>query len=257
MRAILTFHSIDDSASVISYPPARFEALLKGLVDRGIPILDLDRLLAPGTMSGVAITFDDGMASVARHALPVLRDHGAPAHLFLSCGPVAHAAAWPAQPSDIPSFPMLDWAGVEDLVRGGFLIENHTVTHPDLRELSSQQIEAECEACDEEVSRRLGRRPKYFAYPFGYYDETAVEVVRRRYAGAVTTELKALGADEDPALLPRLDAYYLESGLLFRNLETAPVQVYLSARSFLRSVRGSQVIPESGLLVAARRAFLG
>lgn len=257
MRAILTFHSVDDSGSVISYPPARFEALVRALVEGGTPVLDLPTLLSPGCVSGVALTFDDGMASVARHALPVLRAHGLPAHLFLTTGPIGASAPWPAQPAGVPSFPMLDWAGVEALVEGGFFIENHTVSHPDLRTLDAAAMEAELEASDDEIERRTGRRPRFFAYPFGYFDDESVEVARRRYEGTVTTELRALSRREDPALLPRLDTFYLDRPLLYTNLSSRPARAYLSLRSFLRSLRGTQVIPEAGVLRAARRAFLG
>src|SRR6516164_7287159 len=59
MRAILTFHSIDDSGSVLSYPPRTFERLLLALQHSGIPLLDLDTLLRAETKTGVALTFDD------------------------------------------------------------------------------------------------------------------------------------------------------------------------------------------------------
>ena len=76
MHAILTFHSIDEKDSVISYSPHYFSLLLQELVNLGIPVLDLDTLLQPGTTRGVAITFDDGMQSVHRNAMPVLQEHG-------------------------------------------------------------------------------------------------------------------------------------------------------------------------------------
>ncbi len=70
MHAILTFHSIDDKGSVISYSPGHFRLLLEVLARQQIPVLDLDTLLAPGTRKGVAITFDDGIsrASTCWHA---------------------------------------------------------------------------------------------------------------------------------------------------------------------------------------------
>ncbi len=256
MRAILTFHSIDDSGSVISYPPKLFETLIRALARSGVPILDLPTLLTPGCVSGVAITFDDGMCSVRQHALPVLQHYDAPAHLFLTTGPVPQDAPWPSQPSDIPSFPMLSWDDVDALTKGGMFIENHTHTHPDMRSLDRDQMQTECALSDEFIEARTGRKPRYFAYPFGYYSSEAVAFADERYEATVTTELRSLGPDEALALLPRLDSFYLKTPKLFEQLESRPVQAYLSLRSFLRSVRGSQVIPESGLAAAARRAFL-
>ena len=256
MRAILTFHSVDDSGSVISYPPARFWALLECLGRAGLPVVDLDTLLSSGSTPGVAITFDDGMRSVVQHALPALRAHRMPAHLFLSTAPVGRAEPWPDQPSGIPSFPMLSWDEVEALAEGGVLIEGHTHSHPDMRLLSQDGLQQECERADALIHEHTGRRPSYFAYPFGYFDARALDFARARYRGAVTTELRALGAHEDPAALPRLDTFYLKSEELLRHLASAPVQAYLSARSVLRTWRGSQVIPDRGALAALRRAFL-
>jgi peptidoglycan/xylan/chitin deacetylase (PgdA/CDA1 family) len=82
MRAILTFHGMDDSGSVLSYPPKMFDRLLVALQRSGIPVLDLDTLLRQDTKTGVALTFDDGMRSLFSEGLPILRNHAAPAHCF-------------------------------------------------------------------------------------------------------------------------------------------------------------------------------
>src|SRR5262245_11584446 len=63
VRAVLTFHSIDDSGSILSYPPKTFGKLLDALKRCDIPILDLSALMQPYTPRGVALTFDDGMRS--------------------------------------------------------------------------------------------------------------------------------------------------------------------------------------------------
>ena len=64
MRAILTFHSIEASGSVVSFDARLFEALLADLIKKAIPIRNLDTLLASDAINGVAFTFDDGMKSV-------------------------------------------------------------------------------------------------------------------------------------------------------------------------------------------------
>ena len=239
MRAILTFHSVDDSGSVLSYPPRTFAALLDGLRGAGIPVLDLDALLANDAAHGVAITFDDGMRNVLTHALPVLRDHGAPAHLFLTTDAVGRER-WATPRSPEPAFDMLAWPEVEQLHAGGVHIECHTHTHPDVRTLETARILDECETADAHIERRLGRRPRYFAYPFGFHDARTREAVRPRYRASVTTQLRMLGARDDAAALPRLDAYYLQSPWIFRRLDGAVPRAYLGLRGALRRVRGSE-----------------
>lgn len=240
MHAILTFHSIDDSGSVLSYSPQLFRLLLAHLAERAIPVLDLDTLLDPATSRGVAITFDDGMQSVRRHALPVLREHDAPAHLFATTGAIGTDQPWPEQPCDGHTFSMLDWDDIDALHAGGVRIECHTHNHPDMRTLSDERMTGECAQADELIEQRLGRRPRFLAYPFGYHNRAVRAFAATHYRGAVTTELKTLAGKTDPAALPRLDSFYLQSARMIRGLDSLSMRGYLAARNVLRNWRGSQ-----------------
>jgi peptidoglycan/xylan/chitin deacetylase (PgdA/CDA1 family) len=240
MRAILTFHSIDDSGSVVSCSPKIFARLLAVLAQKKIPVCDLETLLRPETRRGVAITFDDGMRSVHRVALPVISDFGATAHVFITTNAVGDSRTWPRQPADIPSFEMLDWHEIEQLHEAGISIESHTHTHPDMRTLTQEHMEDECGTADSMIEKYLGRRPVYFAYPFGYHGKPAREFVARHYHGAVTTELRMLGQCDDTAAIPRIDSYYLQSETIINHIDSLPVRGYLAARNILRNWKGSQ-----------------
>ena len=240
MKAIITFHSIDPSGTVLSYPPDAFASLLRGLQLSGLPLLTLDQILKPETDRGVVLTFDDGLSSVYTAALPVLRDFKAPAHLFLTTSMVGNSNQWTGQPDKAPAFDMLSWQQLETLHEAGVRIESHTHTHPDLRTLSTQQIEAECEQADTVIKNAVGRAPTYFAYPYGYRNKQASTCIQNRYKAAVTTELNWLGAHLDLAGLPRLDSYYLRGSWMRGHLDSAGSRLYLALRSRLRSLKGSQ-----------------
>ena len=237
MRAILTFHSIDDSGSVLSYPPKTFRKLLDALERCDIPILDLDTLLRPDTPCGVALTFDDGIRTVFTEALPILRSHSAPAHLFLTTGVVGVTNRWPSQPPAAPVFEMLRWSEIEALQSAGMRIEAHTVSHPDLRQLSGTELRDECESADETIASRLGVRPRYFAYPYGHSDARVRAFTRDRYAGSFTTDLRMLQREEDKAALPRLDAYYLRREAVFGDLRSLQSRAFLGLRGAIRLLR--------------------
>jgi peptidoglycan/xylan/chitin deacetylase (PgdA/CDA1 family) len=236
MKAILTFHSIDDSGSVLSFPQAAFASLLEGLTSSGVPLVSLDRLLETGSARGIAITFDDGIESLYSSALPVLRSYAVPAHLFLTTASVGTDNRWPGQPGAAPAFDMLSWDQVARLYAAGIRIESHSHRHPDLRTLDSAGILEECEQADRLIERRLGRRPAYFAYPYGYFDDRVCDCVRGRYDAAVTTDLRAMKTREDPARLPRIDSYYLRQEWLRRRWGSVPFRGYLSLRRMLRKL---------------------
>jgi peptidoglycan/xylan/chitin deacetylase (PgdA/CDA1 family) len=237
VRAILTFHSVDESGSVLSYPPRTFDMLLDALDRSGIPILELDELLRPETPCGVALTFDDGIRTVLTEALPILRSHSAKAHLFLTTGFAGVSEPRPDQARSTPTFETLRWHEIEALHGMGIRIEAHTASHPDLCRLSDDAVRAECESADETIEARLGVRPRYFAYPYGRSNARVRAFTRTRYAGSLTTDLRMLRHQEDTAELPRLDAYYLRHRLIFDDLRSLHTRAFLAFRRALRRVR--------------------
>jgi peptidoglycan/xylan/chitin deacetylase (PgdA/CDA1 family) len=237
VRAILTFHSIDNSGSVLSYPPTTFRRLLDALEHRNLPVLDLDTLLLAETKRGIALTFDDGIRTVFTEALPILRAHGVPAHLFLTTGVIGETNRWRGQPASAPVFTMLQWSEIEALQKGGIRIEAHTVNHPDLRQLSEEALLEECEAAEQMIAARLGRTPYYFAYPYGSSNARVRNFARSRYRGSLTTDLRPLSSEEDLAALPRLDSYYFRHHMIFGNLEAPRARALLGLRRVLRQLK--------------------
>src|SRR4029078_11619574 len=98
---------------------------------------------------------------------------------------------------------MLRWRDIEALQHAGIHIETHTESHPDLRQLSEDALRAECERADETIALLLGRRPRYFSYPYGLNDTRVRSFARERYVASLTGEIRTLRHKEDPAALPR------------------------------------------------------
>jgi peptidoglycan/xylan/chitin deacetylase (PgdA/CDA1 family) len=235
-RAVLTFHSIDDRASVLSYPVTAFARLLEDLARAAIPVLPFDELLRCDR--GVTLTFDDGMRSVHENALPVLRDHGCKAHLFVTTGYLGADNRWPTQPPAAPRYEMMGWDKVERCAAQGLTIESHTRTHPDLRTLTPTQAVEECRAADADIERHIGVRPRFMAYPYGAFNAAVRSVVGPRYAACFSTRLDYLHVDAPLAAVPRLDMYYLRSAALSQRMLEPAVQRYIGLRRVLRGLRG-------------------
>lgn len=238
MRAVLTFHGVDGSGSVLSVRPDTLASLVAGLRRSGHAIVPLIELLdGPAHERRVALTFDDGFRSVAQAALPVLSEAGVTATLFLVTGAVGSDNRWPGQPPGMPVFPMLDWDGVEALHGAGWQIESHGASHADLRTLGDAALDEDLGRAQAEIERRLGRRPDVFAYPYGYLDERVVACARRHHAWAVTTRMASLDAASDPHRVPRIDAYYLQPAWLHGRLDRVAGRLWLAGRRRLRALR--------------------
>jgi peptidoglycan/xylan/chitin deacetylase (PgdA/CDA1 family) len=234
--AILTYHSIDNSGSVISVAPELFRRHVYALIASGVPVVPLSEIRA--RTGSLALTFDDGFRNFAEHALPVLERYHLPATVFVVSGYCGGCNDW-SQPRgiQIPTLPLMDWAQLQEVVRRGVTLGAHTVTHPVLTGLPDSQILRELQDCRSEVEDRTGTPVESFAYPYGASDHRVRALARRDFTIACGASLRFVNGRSEPSDLPRLDAYYLKEPWLVRNLLGRTAGAYLAARRFLRELR--------------------
>src|SRR5579864_948607 len=163
--AILTYHSLDDSGSVISISPSSFRGQMEFLARSGIPVVPLEKI--QNARESIALTFDDGFQNFIQHALPVLEQHAFPATIFVVSGYCGRRNNWPGQTAGAaPDLPLLSWDELSALPPS-ISIGAHTATHQNLRHLPAQRRESELRECRAEIEQRLGRRVRSLAYPYG------------------------------------------------------------------------------------------
>lgn len=240
MRAIVTYHSIDPSGSVISVAPDAFRAHVAWLAASDVRVTTVGALLAlPADASAVALTFDDAVANFATEAWPALRAAGLTATLFVVTDYVGRANDWGTRGHRIPRLDLLSWEALGRLAAEGVLIEAHSRTHPDLRAVDPARLADEMEGSAERLARELGQRPEGFAYPYGAHDERVVNQARGAWRWACTTELGALRGGDDPHRLPRLDAYYLRTPDGWADWDTPAFRRRLRLRALARRARAA------------------
>ncbi|MEP7380302.1 MAG: polysaccharide deacetylase family protein [Gemmatimonadota bacterium] len=210
MRAILTYHSIDESGSPISVGREAFRAHARWLASGTVRVLPLAELMAaPDDTDAVSITFDDGFVNFAEEAAPLLQQGSLPSTVFVVPEHVGGTNDWEGHAvPGIPSLPLMSWKTLGSLAGSGVTLGAHTRRHRDLTRVTGAALEDEVAGCVERMAAELGQRPATFAYPYGAVDATAATVARDVFAYACTTEFRVLRRDEDRALLPRLDMFY-------------------------------------------------
>lgn len=242
MKAILTYHSVDDSGSAVSVSPDTFRRHVRWLASGRVRVVTVPELLAlPPASDAVAITFDDGLRSFGDVAAPLLAEHGLPVTLFVVCDRVGTTSAWADAATrrgpKVPAFPLLDWPALRQLADRGVELGAHTRTHRELTRVRGAALAEEVDGCAARIAAETGRRPRAFAYPYGAVDGAALAVVERAYDWACTTELRALAAEDRPHLLPRLDAYYLQAPGALESWGSAAFRRRLWLRAGARRVR--------------------
>src|SRR3954447_13891864 len=140
----------------------------------------------------IVISFDDGYLSHYTHALPVLHKLGWPGVLNLEVNNVLTAG-------DISQ------SQVRTLIRAGWEVDSHTLTHPDLTAVSATQLQHELAGSRAFLRSHFHVPVNFFCYPAGRYDATVEAAVRAAgYRLATTTRPGVAGPHGDPFALPRI-----------------------------------------------------
>ncbi len=243
MRAILTYHSIDHSESVISTSEKAFRRHVAWLRSASLKVVSVPELLTLGDdADAVALTFDDGFANFGQTVAPMLADAGLTATVFVVTDCVGGTNSWEFRSgASVPLLPLMDWNQLSQLHERGFTIAAHTRTHADLARLSAVDLTTEVSGSADHIKRELGFSPEGFAYPFGTISSEAVREVSRVFAFGCTTEFRPLSGPEPPHVLPRLDMYYFREPARLESFGTPAFARYVAVRGKARRLRSSVV----------------
>jgi peptidoglycan/xylan/chitin deacetylase (PgdA/CDA1 family) len=240
--AILTYHSLDSSGSVVSVAPVDFAQQMACLSARGMRGTSLSEVMILRERTGVwpervvVLTFDDGFANFYESAMPVLVRHGFTATVFMISGHMGGRNDWASRPEGLGVMPILSWQQAAELARSGIEIGSHTHTHRDLRRCSAADVEQEMKGSLAEIEDHLGVQPQSFAYPYGRVDQVSRCLAARHFRASCTTELRRANSDPSDAL-PRIDMHYLRSPQRFASLLDGQLDQYLAVRRLGRRAR--------------------
>jgi len=209
---VLLYHAVTttpgDTIAPFTVAPDEFERQLDAVLESGLTPVTFGELVA-GERSGsaparpVVITFDDGYADFAEHALPALTARSLPSTLFLTTGWLAGGKSREPGPTD----PMLSWSQLPELVECGVELGAHSHSHPQLDTLTGSALRDELVRPRDQLEEALGREVGLVAYPHGYNGPRVRRAARAagyRAAAAVRNALHPPG--EDPFAVARLTA---------------------------------------------------
>jgi peptidoglycan/xylan/chitin deacetylase (PgdA/CDA1 family) len=191
---ILMYHLVNDPPPGAPFPelyvaPADFAGQMTWLKDEGYTAVTMQQAYdfwtrgVPLPRRPVVVSFDDGYRSVWANALPVLRRLDWPGVLDLELKVLGQ-----------PDQGGMSRAMVRELAAGGWEIDSHTVTHPDLTSVQPDQLRTELVRSRELIRRDFGKPANFLCYPAGRYDPAVVAAVKRAgYLGATTTNFGNAG----------------------------------------------------------------
>ena len=130
------------------------------------------------------IDFDHPVRSLRHEVLEILDRFGFAANLFIYTRPYDPTYERPLNQTPMPEH--MTWQEIRELVAAGWRIGAHTVTHPNLSDLSISDpsgdvLRRELDRCNQVIQENLGIVPREFAYTGTSWSTLAEIEVKKRY----------------------------------------------------------------------------
>jgi peptidoglycan/xylan/chitin deacetylase (PgdA/CDA1 family) len=255
---VLLYHRVSPSAGThhreLTVSPRRFEHHVRWLVRRGFQGITASDWIAwrTGTRSlpskPVLLTFDDGYIDLTEHAFPILKRYGFGANVFVVSGEIGGHARWHADRESARQ-QLLSAEQLRHLSGQRIEVGAHGRTHANLAVAGEGELRSEIELGGAELANAVGHPIEAFAYPYGAFNERAVELVRQLFGCAFAIKSGMNTLRTDPHLLSRTMVQPSDSRLeleLRLRLGRNPIErarVTLRIRSRLRGLAARKQRP--------------
>ena len=225
---VLMLHKLsdDESGDFRQVSPSMFESVLQELRERGYSFVQLDEILERGHSQTrkenlCAVTSDDGYKTDALLA-SIVEKFNFRATFFINPGTIGS-----------PGF--LDVDDVIELDQRGHSVQSHGQNHVNMSSLQGNELVKQILEANVSILEMIGKKPKYFAYPFGRQTRSVrVGVKRNEISYAFSAHRGLISRVNHPYYVPRF-------GL---SRESTPISV---CAEIARSIPSTHFSPYVGL----------
>lgn len=229
---VLNYHQVNDEKfSPLTMKTSDFRNQMAYLQEQGYHAITMEELYGylqnnlPLPSKPVVITFDDGYVDNYTEAMPILKEYGMKATLFMigdSIGAPGFLSAEQLKEMEASHI---------------FEVESHTYSHKDLRKLSSDAVADEFSHSKTLLETTLGHPVQYLAYPCGFTNPQVDALAQAAgYRLAFTVDTGNVRSGENRFNLDRVPVFEGDNPLLSMQLRLHYVEIIgglWSLRDFL------------------------
>ncbi|HUV63792.1 MAG TPA: polysaccharide deacetylase family protein [Sedimentisphaerales bacterium] len=170
------------------------------------------------TKTVVALTFDDALVSFFENGLPVLKEYGLPAGVFVPTGNLGRRPGWTIYEDCLDADEtVMSAQQIAALDREGIEVSSHTVSHPVLSDLDDAGLEEELGGSKRRLEEILGHEVSGISYPYGACDARVYHAAHKAgYKVGFTVEPDNVNGSTEGLRIGRFEVAPYETFLQFK-----------------------------------------
>jgi peptidoglycan/xylan/chitin deacetylase (PgdA/CDA1 family) len=202
---ILCYHKVGAVAEEgrrLNIEPELLDRHVRFFVRRGFRIVLPDAYMFSAARA-VCFTFDDAYSSALDNAVPIFERYDSRSAFFVVTSLVGASSSWDGELAR----PLAGWVELESAHSRGFMVGNHTHTHPRLAEIPAEKQVEEITTATALLCER-GLKGAAFCYPYGSLNGASKIIVGADYAVGLALGKRPATPEDDRLALPRIAVAY-------------------------------------------------
>jgi peptidoglycan/xylan/chitin deacetylase (PgdA/CDA1 family) len=207
---VLTYHAVSENDM------KRLDRQMAILARLTTPVF-ADATMVSNGRPHVAVTFDDAFQHVFDRALPVLRNYGVPATIFVPTGYLGAEPGWAmARLHGQRPGPVVSIESLRGTDGGRVRIGSHSVTHPRLASVDRSRLHDELSHSRRQLEEIVGYPVRLLALPYGSCNAQVIAAASETGYDTVYANVPIRSGSDAPSLVGRVDVSPCDWPLEFR-----------------------------------------
>ena len=225
---ILMYHSISHENQYMSVHKDNFYRQMKLMIKLGFKSINLKDILTNSNDKNFVITFDDGYEDVYENALPILQELGLSATCFFVANNIGTFNTWDQGKKKYKRMKLMNKKQIYNWNKNGFEVGSHSLNHKNLCDLNMLDKSEQIVKSKIFFKENFNIDVKSFSYPFGVYDHTCAQLVKKDFNFAVTTKRSRFKKDKFNLFeIPRIPI----------NFNTSQFKFFLKVSTFYEDIK--------------------
>ncbi len=182
------YHNVSREKNYQDVHVKAFYNQMKLMKKMGYKAVNLNKMNSKNYQKEFVITFDDAYQNIHDYVMPILKELDYTATCFFVCNYINKFNYWNISNKNFKKIPLMTDAQLNDWKDNDFEVGSHSLDHSNLNDLDGNELIVQLGESKKIFKDKFNIDVESFSYPYGIYNKSVIQFVKKYYRFAVTTK---------------------------------------------------------------------